>query len=175
VAFELALNNRVEDLLRREADVAVRMTPPTQKALVSRHLGRLALGLYGHRRYLERAGTPARLEDIEAHGLIGFDRQRVSVDSLGAAAAVIRRERFTLRTDSDLAQLAAVRCGYGLGVMQLGVARRDPELVRVLARQVVFHLDVWLVMHEDLRGIARVRAVFEHLAVGLRAYIATSQ
>ena len=82
---------------------------------------------------------------------------------------------FSLRTDSDLAQLAALRAGYGVGVCQIGIARRDPQLVRLLPEAFAVPLETWLVMHEDLRASVRVRRTFDHLAKGLQADLATSR
>src|SRR6201993_4483590 len=75
VTIELALSNRVEDLLRRESDIAVRMVRPTQGALVARRIGEVELGLHAHPRYLKRRGTPASLEQLRDHQLIGFDHE----------------------------------------------------------------------------------------------------
>jgi DNA-binding transcriptional LysR family regulator len=76
---------------------------------------------------------------------------------------------FALRADSDLAQLAAIRAGFGIGMCQASIARRDPELVRVLRAEVAIDLGLWVVMHEDLKTSARCRATFDALAVGLQA------
>jgi len=80
-------------------------------------------------------------------------------------------ERFGFRSDNDLAQLAAIRAGLGIGFCQIGLAARDRDLVRVLPDTVAVALDTWVVAHEDLRGVARIRATFDHLVAGLRAYI----
>jgi len=175
IAFELHLSNRTEDLLRRDADIAVRMVRPTQSGLVARRLGETVLGFYAHRRYLDVYGAPAGIGDLGRFRLIGFDRDPAPVKAIGEAGIRATREMFSLRTDSDLAQLAALRAGYGIGGCQVGIARRDPELVRVLVREFAVPLETWLVMHEDLRGSVKVRRVFEHLAAGLREYLATSR
>jgi len=175
IAFELHLSNRTEDLLRRDADIAVRMVRPTQDGLVAQRLGETVLGFYAHRSYLEARGVPTGLNDLGRFRLIGFDRDPVPVKAIGEAGIRVTREMFSLRTDSDLAQLAALRAGYGIGGCQVGIARRDPELVRVLAKEFAVPLETWLVMHEDLRASVRVRRVFEHLAEGLKGYLATSR
>lgn len=172
IAIELALTNHSEDLTRRVADIAVRMHQPTQGALVARRIGRVGIGLFAHRDYLAARGTPRRLEDIARHSLIGFDRDETSARSVGATARAWRRKMFRFRSDSDLAQLAALRAGFGIGGCQISIARRDPLLVRVLARQMEFSLDIWLVMHEDLRLSRRVRLVYDGLAAGLLSYVA---
>jgi DNA-binding transcriptional LysR family regulator len=173
IVFELNLSNRTEDLLRRDADIAVRMMRPTQQALVARKLGETMVGLYAHRTYLAGREPPRTLDEAAAFRLIGFDRDPVPTPArLGVA---ISREMFALRVDNDLAQLAALRAGYGIAGCQVGVARRDPDLVRVAEDAFAVPLETWLVMHEDLRASARLRAVYDHLAEGLTAYLATSR
>jgi DNA-binding transcriptional LysR family regulator len=171
VAIELALTNRNEDLSRRDADIAVRMIRPTQSALVARRIGETRIGLYAHRDYLARAGTPASLDQLGRHRLIGFDRDDRAFRSAGALASLLSRESFGFRCDSDLAQLAALRGGVGIGGCQENIARRSPELTPVMPSEIAFTLEIWLVTHDDMKTTPRVRALFEHLAAGLTAYV----
>ena len=171
---ELVATNRREDLLRREADVAVRMVRPTQSALIAARVGSLPLGLFAHEDYLAAHPAPVKARDLASqHCLIGSDRDRGVVDALRAKGVEVDPGSFALRTDSDLAQLAAVRAGLGVGVCQLAIARRTPALRRVLP-SLGFALEVWVVMHEDLAGVRRVRAVFDHLKTGLKAHVASA-
>jgi DNA-binding transcriptional LysR family regulator len=170
IVLELALTNRTEDLLRHEADIAIRMMRPTQTALVARRIGTVPIGLYAHRRYVEAHGLPGSLADMAAHTLIGFDRDTTSLRGLGQAAVPITRELFALRCDNDLAQLAALRAGYGIGGCQLGIAARDPDLIPVLHESLRFRLEMWVVMHEDLRASRRVRLLFDHLVESLAGF-----
>lgn len=167
LVVQLVLSNALDDLLRRDADIAVRMVEPTQQALVARRLPPIVLGLHAHQAYLERRGTPASLQDLGAYDLIGFDRETPAIRALIQHLPAFDRSAFALRADSDLAQLAAIRAGFGIGMCQVPVARRDPLLVRVLADQVAVELGLWIVMHEDLRTSARCRAVFDALVDGL--------
>jgi DNA-binding transcriptional LysR family regulator len=172
VVVELVLSNRSEDLLARAADVAVRMVKPTQSALTARKLGRLELGLHAHPRYLTVHGTPRTLTELEAHPLIGFDRAP-SVRKLPKLALPLSRELFAFRCDSDIGQYAALRAGFGIGICQVALARRD-GLVPVLPGAIDFALGVWVVMHKDLKTSRRVRLMFDHLAVHLQRYIASA-
>jgi len=171
VAIELALTNRNEDLSRRDADIAVRMVRPTQTALVARRIGETHIGLFAHRGYLARFGTPISLDELGRHRLIGFDRDDRAFRSLGDLASSLPRESFGFRCDSDFAQLAALRAGVGIGGCQENIALRSPELTRVLPREIAFTLEIWLVMHEDIKATPRVRALFEHLAAGLTDFV----
>ena len=170
IAIELALSNRNQDLARGEADLAVRMARPTQGALVARRVGRTPIGLYAHRDYLARFGAPLSLADLAQHCVIGFDRDDSSARSVGAKAP-FTRDSFLFRCDDDLAQIAALRAGVGIGGCQEGIARRTPELVPVLPGAARFALEMWLVMHEDLKATPRVKRLFDALAVDLADYL----
>lgn len=170
IVVELVLTNRNQDLLRRDADIAVRMVRPVQSALVARRVGTVAIGLFAHVRYALAHGLPTTVAAIADHPLIGFDLDEASARSLADSGIALRRDRFAFRCDSDLAQLAALRAGFGLGGCQLGIAAGDPNLVPVLADDIRFELEMWLAMHEDLRTVGRVRTMYDFLAVELAAY-----
>ncbi|HBX7139871.1 TPA: LysR family transcriptional regulator [Klebsiella pneumoniae] len=145
IVIELMLSNRFQDLLHREADIAVRMVAPQQEQLIARRLGRIELGLHATVAYLTRQGLPTTLDDLASHALIGFD--------------------------SDLAQLSLIRAGAGIGICQVPLADGIIPLQRVLAADFSLYLDTWLVMHEDLRHSPACKRVFDFLAQGLQAYI----
>jgi len=169
IVIELSLSNQAEDLLRRDADIAIRMVRPTQGALVARQVGNIALGFHAHKRYIEANGRPKTMADLIKHALIGFDRETAYIRSMRPAGIPYTRENFSLRTDSDLAALSAIRAGYGVGICQVGLARRDPALVRLFP-DIGISMDAWVVMHEDLRRSAPARALFSHLAEALIDY-----
>ena len=171
VVIELMVSNIAEDLSRRVADIAVRMTPPTQGALVARKVGDISLGFFATPDYLERHGVPMSFEDLDEHAVIGFDSPARGVSDLPGLNRPVNREIFTFRSDSDLAQLAAVRAGFGVGVCQDAMARRF-GLTRVMPNVTVFTLTTWVVMHENLKASRRMRLMFDHLVAGLTAYVA---
>ncbi|GGE15475.1 LysR family transcriptional regulator [Aureimonas endophytica] len=169
LSIELALSNVSADLLHQEADLAIRMVAPRQDALVARHVGRIALGFFAAPAYAERHGLPATLAELSDHALIGPDRAMADLAFVEALAATTGQPfRFTLRTDSHPAQLAAVRAGLGIGIAHIRIGSRD--LRRVLPDFVLHHLDTWIVAHEDLRRSRRVDAVFRHLVAAFQAY-----
>jgi DNA-binding transcriptional LysR family regulator len=174
ISVELALSNRNEDLLRGDADIAVRMVRPTQGALIAKRIGRIDVGLYAHRSYLKAHKMPASLKDLQHHSLIGFDRDPAHALVIKKMGASIARNMFAFRSDSEFAQLAALRAGFGIGASQLGIARMDKHLVPVLHAEFIFSMDVWLAMHRDLRSSHRIRLLFDHLAGDLTRYAKSS-
>jgi DNA-binding transcriptional LysR family regulator len=168
LTVELMLSNAMQDLLQREADIAVRMTAPKQAQLIARRVALLELGLHAHPGYLQSQGMPESLAALGQHRLIGFDIEtpfvRAARESLGIPW---QREAFRLRCDSDLAQLALIRAGAGIGICQVGLAQREPVLQRVLPEQFSYVLETWVAMHEDLRTSPACKLTFEALCQGL--------
>ncbi|KRB50882.1 LysR family transcriptional regulator [Rhizobium sp. Root708] len=169
--IEISASDDVEDLLHREADIAVRMTEPTQGALIAKRIGNIPLGFHAHRQYLQRNGTPQAMEDLAGHRIIGYDRQTAYIRAMLARFPIPDNIAFGFKTDSPLAQLAAIRAGLGIGICQTGLGRRDPGLVHVLADAFEIRLETWVVMHEGIRTSSRYRATFDALVNGLTNYV----
>lgn len=172
LTLELVPTNRIQDLLHREVDIAVRMAAPQQDALIARRVGNIDIGLHARDDYLTRYGTPSSLPELARHALIGFDQMTPFLREATRNVPLWSRDAFAFRADSDLAQLAMIRAGYGIGGCQVPLARRDARLVRVLPNAFRFKLPTWVTMHEDLRQSARCKAVFDALVAGLSTYMA---
>jgi DNA-binding transcriptional LysR family regulator len=167
---EIALSNASANLLEQEVDIAVRMHPPRQEALVARKVPPIPLGLFAHVDYLAERGEPRTVADLADHDLIGPDRSPADLAAMIQFLPQIDRARFVIRTDSHPAQLAAARAGLGIGIAQRPVGLRDPHLRQVLPDFPIPALETWIVTHENLRDLPRVRAVFGHLVAAFEAY-----
>lgn len=166
--IELSVSDRVQNLLARESDIAVRGFRPAQAQLVVQSVGVVEAGLHAAPAYLAQHGTPQALADLRAHRLVGYDAETPYLREARKEFPVWRREAFAVRCDSDRAQLALVRAGAGIGICQQPLVPAY-GLVRVLP-DVKVMLPLWLAMHEDLRNSPRCRVTFEALAQGLRVY-----
>jgi DNA-binding transcriptional LysR family regulator len=172
VAILLSAHERDEHL-HRDTDIAVRTRRPREDALVARWIGAVPLGLHAHRDYLARHGTPDQVGELARHALLGTDTESGATlrHALHEHGVAIRREDFAFRSNSDLAHLSAIRAGLGIGLCHAPLAARDPALVRLLPGAIRPDLEIWVVAHEDRRGVARIRATLDALAAGLAAYI----
>jgi DNA-binding transcriptional LysR family regulator len=171
IEIELALSDSLADLLNREADIAIRMTEPTQSALVVQKAGDIRIGLFAHVDYLNHAGVPQTLDDLKNHRLIGYDKQTGFVRAMKQKYPVLDTIGFSFRTDSNLAQLSAIRAGLGLGLCQVGLTREPVALTRLLPEAIDVPLPAYVAMHENLKTVPAYRATFQALARGLKAYI----
>lgn len=112
------------------------------------------------------------MEELAGHALIGYDQPSAFVREVAKSLRGFTRDAFSIATDSDLAQPALVRCGAGIGVCQVALAKRDPGLARVLPQAFSHRLETWVTMHEDLRNSPHCRVTFDALVEGLQAYAA---
>jgi DNA-binding transcriptional LysR family regulator len=147
---------RIASLARREADVALRLVRPTEAGAVTRKLGAFEFALYGARTYLAGRRSAA-LE------LIAFDEDSDALPQQKWLLAHAGARPIVLRTNDLESQLAAVRAGVGVACVPSFLARRHPELVRVPLRARPITREVWLAVHDDLRGAPSVRAVIDFL------------
>ncbi len=168
VQVELVSSNAVSNLLRREADIALRMVRPDQNSLVAKKLGDVDLCVCAHRSYLDRNGTPQQPPDLLDHQLIGGDTDATIVQGFAAMGHPIERERFAFRCDDFIAQWQAVRAGLGIGFVASYLLRTDPEVVRLLEGSLAIPpLPMWLAVHREIRTSKRIRAVYDFLAEAL--------
>ena len=168
IQVELVSSNQVSNLLRREADIAIRMVRPDQNTLIAKKIGDVALGAYAHKTYLARRGTPRKPTDLLIHDLIGSDADTSILQGFQAMGYPVSREIFALRSDDFIVQWAALQAGYGIGFVADYMRRDQPEVVRVLSGQLkIPPLPMWLAVHREIRTNRRIRAVYDYLASAL--------
>lgn len=171
INIELSISNQVDNLLRKDADLAIRMTQPRQEALIAKLIGKSQVGLFCHQQYIKNHGLPADFEAIKHHALIGPDEDTLFLETLNAHGLKLTRKDMVFRVDNQVAQLNLIRKGLGIGAMQLPLAKQEHALQQVFADTLTISMPIWLVMHEDLRGNKRVRLVFNFLKNELQKFL----
>ncbi|WP_375186425.1 LysR family transcriptional regulator [Pseudooceanicola sp.] len=145
-----------ENLLFREADIAIRMYRSDQLDIVTRQIGTLSIGAFAARNYLERRGMPTTPEEIMEHDLIGFDRADLILRGMRQMGLTVDRDSFALRCDDQVTYWELVRAGNGIGFGQHAVAAKCPEVVELFPNLPIPPLPVWLAAHEAMRRTPRV-------------------
>ncbi|MEM9971997.1 MAG: LysR family transcriptional regulator [Pseudomonadota bacterium] len=172
IEIEVVASNASENLLFREADIAVRMYRPEQLDMVTKHLGDFALGLYAARSYLDRRGWPKTFDDLEGHDLIGYDRSETLIRGMRAFGWAVTREDFPVRCDHHAVYWKLLRAGAGIGFAQVSIARDAPDVVQLLPDIPLPGLPVWLTAHQAVRRTPRVAVVWDALVQGLTPSLA---
>jgi DNA-binding transcriptional LysR family regulator len=164
IQIEVVASNEVKNLLRREADIALRMVRPDQESLIARKVASIGLAAYAHTSYLKARGTPATPRDLLRHDLIGYDIDNSIVQGFRALGEAVTREQFALRSDDHIVHWQAVRAGYGIGFISHNVAATDKRVKCVLPQLRIPDLPVWLTTHREIHGNPRIRRVYDFLA-----------
>ena len=170
IQIEIVASDEAQNLLRRDADIALRMFTPTQNALIARKIGASPLGLFAAKRYLDRRGRPHTLADLPGHDVIGFDRSEAILKGFAAHGFAVTREHFPLRVDDQIVYWHLLCAGAGLGFCQARLGEAA-GLERIDIDMTLPDLPIWLVMHEDLRTQPRVRRVADFLAERLAQWL----
>ena len=172
IQIELVASNQISNLLRREADIAVRMLRPAQGSLVVRKLGEIVIVPCAHASYLQRAGTPRKPMDLLKHRLIGYDRDDTIERGFAKLGVALPRAAFALRTDDQLAYGRLVAAGAGIGFVAAYNLRHWPGVQPLLPMLKIPPLPCWLAVHREIRGSALVRRVYDFLAAAIPAELA---
>lgn len=167
--MELAIDNRVLSLSRREADIALRPIRPKEGDLWGRKLSGIAWALYAAPAYLEANGGPlSNAGDVDRHALIGWEETTSGIGAADWLSRAAPPASFVYRTNSLVNQLVAAKAGIGLALLpcylgdgEAGVTRALPEPIAELDGE------LWIVTHADLKRTARVRAFFDLVGEGL--------
>ncbi len=168
IQIELVSSNTVENLLARDADIAIRMTAPKQTDLIARKIADVAIGLYGASSYLETHGMPDKPEDLLNHRVIGYDRGGQIIRGFAAVGWPVTRDFFPVRTDDQVFNWRLVEAGCGLGFNQIHAASLSAKVSRVLPGLALPSLPMHLIAHRELRTSLRIRRVYDFLAEELR-------
>jgi DNA-binding transcriptional LysR family regulator len=169
IVVEVVTSNALSDLLRREADIAIRHVSPDQPDLIGRLLREVTASFYASEAWVAAHGHPRTADDAAAHDFIALDRAGRFLEFIRAHGLPLTPANLPLCSENSVTAWEMVRQGLGIGVIMDDVARLMPGLVRVLEAVDTVRFPVWLVTHRELRTSRRIRVVFDVLAEHLFA------
>ncbi len=167
LAIEVNIDNRNVNLLRREADIAVRLARPEQADLICRKAGMLHFGLYASKSYLDEHGLPESRADLRDHYHVGFDEEMGRTALIRKFESSFDQGNIRHRSNSHMEIIEATRAGLGCGIICCFIADPLPDLGRVLIKEIDHAREIWLVTHADINKSARIRTVFDYLGKAL--------
>lgn len=169
IQIELVPNDGSQNLLFREADIALRMYRPTQLDIVTAHVTDLPLGCFAATDYIRRKGRPGTPDDLRHHDLIGYDNSDIILRAMRALGWPASRDDFALRCDDQAAYWQLVRAGCGVGFSQVAVGQADPAVEQLDLGLEIAPLPMWLAVHETLYRTPRVRRIWTLLTTALHS------
>ncbi len=162
ITVELVASIALQDLHRREADIAVRSVKPTHPDLFARRVRDTKAGLFASRAYVERVGPLDRFEDATRAEFLNLNHGTAVCDGLAQAGLPVTPAQFPTVAANQLVYWALCRGGAGVGVMIVEVGEADPDVVRVFPA-FDMSLPAWMVCHRELRTSRRLRIVWDRL------------
>lgn len=174
IAVELMVDNRVLDLSRREADIALRATRPAEGDLFGRKLADIAWRFYAAPSYLDAHGKPRSLRDMTESQVIGWGEATQPTKAAAWLAKNLAKGPIGYRTGSLVNQMLAAKAGIGLALLPTYLGGADAGLVAVLPPLSDLRTELWLVTHRSLKDTARVRAFMDIVGDGVKKRLAAA-
>lgn len=164
LTIDVVAANDIRDLMRREADIAIRHVRPEQPELIARLVQEATGHFYAAKSYLDRRGRPSALADLGDHDFVGFGDASRMIEYLEPMGIPITPDHFRIGSNSGLVAWELVRHGFGITPMSDEVAAAAPEVERLLPGSDAITFPVWLTTHRELHTSRRIRLVFDLLA-----------
>jgi len=160
---DVVADNVVRDLVRREADIAIRHVRPDQPNLYTKRLRDERMLFYASNAYIEAWGHPAK-HSLSSHQIVSFVEADRMLNYLVPAGLELTQANFRFTSSSQLVALQMVRDGLGLAILPERAVGELPDLVPIEIDIGAFELPTWLVTHSELKTSRRIRLVFDHLS-----------
>jgi DNA-binding transcriptional LysR family regulator len=168
IEIELMADTRRTSLSKREADIAITFSRPESGRLKGWKLCDYRLKLYGSREYLANHIKTTSIDDLTQHEFVSYIDDLIEMPELRYFESTFKNAHVVFRSTNLNAQYNAIRSGVGLGLVHCFMAANDPQMVAVLPDQILVQRSFWLMVHEDLRDVARVDAVCRFITQLLR-------
>lgn len=169
IEIELNISRGRLDLMRLEADIALRLGNPGDENLIGRRIGTAECGLFAAQCYLEEHGTPLSVRDLQHHAIIESTGEVEGLEQVRQLREVAGNTATAMSCNNLLTQFAAMRAGVGLLAAPSYMAADACNVVRVLPDEFSVELDLWLLTHPDLTRTERVRTTIDFLTRSIRS------
>ncbi|MEM8792354.1 MAG: LysR family transcriptional regulator [Pseudomonadota bacterium] len=167
VRIRIVASNDTQNLIRREADIAIRHARPDQPELFARHVGNFRAALYASTDYLDGAGWPRTPQDIANHAFVGSPDPERLIPALHNMGIPVRAENFVMNSQNGVVVWELLKAGFGISMLPEILCDAEPGIVKVLPSLQSLEFPIWLVTHRELQTSRRIRLVFDQLARGL--------
>jgi DNA-binding transcriptional LysR family regulator len=159
IVVELVTSAQLLNLTRREADVSLSFVRPTGPRLITQKVGQVDLKLYGAESYFRQHGEPKSIADLRHHFFVDYIEDQVQIGAVRWLLDAIKSPTVVFRSTSMISQRNAAAAGMGLVMLPSFLGVQDTRFRPLLVDQTAIKRDIWLATHEDLRSMARVKAL----------------
>ena len=163
IEIELLADTKSRSLSNHEADVLISLSRPNKGRLLSWKLCDYFVKLYGSKNYKKDLNNIKSLKDLNNHNFVSYVDELIEFPELNYLKEINNKLNVVFSSNSLRSQLHAVKKGVGLGLLHSFIARNHQDLVPVLPNLVNIKREYWLVVHENLYNLQRIKAVTSFL------------
>jgi DNA-binding transcriptional LysR family regulator len=164
IIIEIVSSNNPSDLLRREADIAIRSFRPTEAELISKKITDVEAPLFAAKTYLNKLGIPKTIDDLKNAEFVTIGDVDTFMKGLKQFGVELTEKNFPVQTGSHIVHWELVKQGLGIGIVPMDIGDAEPLVERVLPDLKLMSFPIWLTSHRELRTNKRIRLVFDFLA-----------
>ena len=168
IQIQLNTTNNVTDELLGENDIAIQTHRPTNLNLIASRIGKIALGVYASRAYLDLRGAPGSLSDLKDHHLVGGLETKSLRDLINKSfGRDVSNQTFHLSCENHAVAWQMVLAGCGIGLTHISNGDIEPRVKRVLKSLPTLDLPIWLVAHQEMNNSSRIRFIYDLISNGI--------
>lgn len=164
ISIKVVSSNETSDLLRREADIAIRSFRPTEAELISKKIKDVDGPFYAAKSYIEKYGAPHTLDDLEHAQFLAIGDKNVFLKQMNERGFTIGEDNLNIESQSHIVHWEMVKQGLGIGIVPDNIGDQEPLVERVLTSIEPISFPIWLTSHRELRASKRIRFVFDFIA-----------
>ena len=164
IVVHVIASNDVQDLTRREADIALRHRRPDQPDLIAKHVVDLRANLYASSDYLDEKGRPSKLSDLSGLDLVGSPNTDRMISTLAQLGVEVLPDNFVSKSASGAVLWALVRQGVGAAMLPEVLGDREKGIEKAVRELPSMPFPIWLVTHRELRTSKKIRVIYDFLA-----------
>jgi DNA-binding transcriptional LysR family regulator len=164
INIKVVSSNEASDLLRREADIAIRSFRPTQAELISKKIKDVDAPFYAAKSYIKQFGAPTNQGNLTHAQFLAIGDKSVFLKQMNERGFSITEENLCVESQSHIVHWELVKQGLGIGIVPANIGDREPLVERVLRNAEPISFSIWLTSHRELRASKRIRFVFDSLA-----------
>ncbi len=168
ISLKVVSSNQASDLLRREADIAIRSFRPTENELIAKKIKDVAAPFYAAKTYIKKFGSPANLDNLKHVQFLAIGDKNAFLKQMVERGFTISEDNLIIESDSHVVHWELVKQGLGIGIVPADVGDREPLVERTLSSIEPLSFPIWLTTHRELNSSKRIRFVFDFLAEQLQ-------
>lgn len=161
LSVEIIGTDNIQNLNRREADIAIRHSRPTQPDLYAKKISNVNAWMYASPKYLNTLGPYINVDTINEANFIGFDNVNLLIQGLNEMGFSLSLKNFKVNSESELIRWEYVKSGLGIGIVTEDIGDSETKVQKVLPNMKAIQIPIWLVTHAELKTSRKIRLIFD--------------